>query len=463
MPRMKKLLFVAAVNPSSLVENRYPPLWPAFLAAYADRHLGTDQAEFHYGTGRIERLLDRHRPDLLAISSVTQNYGYAVEYAQEAKRRGIPVVIGGMHISTLPTSLSPGMDVACLGEGEETFLELLRLFLETGRFASADLCRIRGIAYRSDEGELIRTELRSHRHEIDQLPHPKRSVIGYGRRAYMYTSRGCAYQCVFCACTKFWGKVRHASADYIVEELEDLAGRGTRVVRFADENFIANVPRFEEIAEKIQQHGLHRRLTFSCWCRANCVTAEIARTLRAMNVTSVKLGLESGSQRVLDFLKGEVTIEDNRNAVLRLKEAGMQVNADFLFGAPDETLDEMMETYEFIRHSPIDQFDINIFSPLPGTAVWELAKKNGLVDDVSMDWGRLNYKFISDERRTINLSQRLNHGQLKKMHKKFQHLRYMRMLQALPKSPWRREFPSLALKKCGLLVREWMQPNIRKA
>lgn len=361
---MKKILFVGAVNPGSLVENLYPPLWPGFLAAYAERNLGPGRVSFCYGNGNIRRLLDRHRPHLLALSSVTQNFGRALLIAREARLRGIPVIVGGMHISSLPTSLTDDMDAACIGEGEETYLELLKLFLDTGRLKPADLSRIRGIAYYED-GRLLRKELREPLAKIDDLPHPKRSLVGYGRRGYVYTSRGCAYQCVFCSCTRFWGNVRHASAHYIIEELEDLAAHGVRVVRFADENFVSNVPRLNEICEKIRQRGLDRRLKFSCWCRANGVTPEIARTLRSMNVSSVKLGLESGSQRMLDYLKGDVTIEENRQAVLLLKDAGLQVNADFVFGALDETLEEMEETYEFIRSTPIDLFDINIFPSFP--------------------------------------------------------------------------------------------------
>lgn len=449
-----KVLFISAINPHSLVENLYPPLWPGFLAAYAEKNLPPGQIHFFYGDGDVRRLLDQYLPDLVAISSVTKNYGRAIYIAREAKLRGIPVVVGGMHISSLPTSLSPEMDAACIGEGEETFLELLRLFLDTGRFTPADLSKIKGIAY-YDHGALFQTELRKPLLDINDLPHPNRSLIGYGHRAYIYTSRGCAYRCVFCSCTRFWGNVRHASADYIIEELEELAAHGVRVVRFADENFISNVPRLNEIHEKIRQRGLDRRLKFSCWCRANGVTSEIARMLRSMNVTSVKLGLESGSQRMLDYLKGQVTVEQNRQAVRFLKNAGLQVNADFLFGAPDETLDEMKDTYEFIRTTPIDLFDVNIFSPLPGTPVWKLAVERGLVDDRHMDWGRLDYKFHRNPRKAIHLSNRLYHGQLKRVHGKFQRLRFIRMFKALPTSPWRAEFPGLALKQCRLWARKW--------
>lgn len=443
---MKKVLFTAAVNPHALRHNLYAPLWPAYLAAYAEPRLPARSVEFRWDIGPIASLLDRHRPDVLAISSVTHNYGYAEEYAREARQLGIAVIVGGPHISCLPQSLTPDMNVACVGEGEQTFVDLLELFLSTGRFAPADLERIPGIAF--GEGQL--TKPRPVLPKLDNLPHPKRDLIGYGYRTYVHTARGCVYKCLFCATARLWGKIRYASAEYILEELEELVSRGVRVVRFADDDFVSNLPRLREISEKVQQRGFHKRLRFSCWCRANHVTPEVVRTLRAMSVVSVKFGLESGSQRILDYLKGGVTVEQNRRAVMLMKEAGMQVNADFIIGSPDETESDMQETYEFIRKSPIDLFDVNIFSPLPNTPVWDLAQQRGLVNDRKMDWSRLNYKFVQDKEHAIDLSERLTHAQLEQINARFQRLRRWRTLQAVSKSPWLNELPMLAVKASWL-------------
>jgi anaerobic magnesium-protoporphyrin IX monomethyl ester cyclase len=442
----KHILFVDAKNPSMLVENLYPPLWPAFLAAYAEREL-RDRLEFRYCSRFSESALQRPRPDLVAISSVTQNYNYAIRIAEAAKRLNLPVLLGGMHISSLPSSLTDHMDVACLGEGEETFVDLLKLFIEEGKLAPDSLQNIPGIAFYHG-GQLIVTQARRHLQDINNLPHPKRNLIGYGRRGYVYSARGCPYQCVFCSCNRFWGKVRYASADYILEELEELIRNGAKVVRFADENFVSNIPRLEEIAEKIRFRGLNSRLRFSCWCRANNLTAGVIKTLKSMNIVSVKLGLESGNQRILDYLKGGVTVEQNELAIRMLKEAGIQANSDFIFGIPDETPAEIADTYNFIRRSQIDLVEVNIFSPLPGTPVWNDAKAKGLVDDRRMDWSRLNYKFRSRKNGIIHMSNMLSHRELKRVHRRFQRLRVSRFLRALPKSPWLHELPAVLFKYC---------------
>jgi radical SAM superfamily enzyme YgiQ (UPF0313 family) len=441
-----KVLFTSAVAPYSKIETLLRPLWPAYLAAYAEKRLGAQAVTFGYATGPIDALLNDFKPDILCLSSVTQNYGYAVRGAAAARARNIPVIIGGMHISSLPTSLSRDMSVACIGEGELTFVDLLSLYLDRGGFPRLELEKIPGVAF-GDGEKIVVTSMRAERPKLDALPHPDRSLIGYGRRGYVYTARGCPYSCVFCSCTRFWGKVRYASPAYIVEELWELVDHGAKVVRFADENFIANRKRLRDLARLIESDGLNKKLKFSCWCRADNVTPEVVEDLKTINIVSVKLGLESGNDRVLDYLKGGVRVEDNRRAVRLLHRSGLQVNADFLFGAPDETEAEIMDTYRFIKRSPIAFFDLDIFSPLPGTPVWDLAKSKGFVSDTDMSWDRLNYKFNDDPRTAITLSETLSHAQLAKLHRKFRRLRFWKSLRALPRTPWLAEVPSVLWKK----------------
>jgi anaerobic magnesium-protoporphyrin IX monomethyl ester cyclase len=441
----RRILFASAVSPVNEVENRYGPLWPAYLAAYAEQALGTGMLEFRYATGPIEDEIQTFNPDVLAISSVTQNYNYAIHHAQIAKKFKLPVVVGGMHVTMLPTCLSPDMDVACLGEGEETFLELTQHFLDRGSFKPANLGSIRGIAFH-DNGSIVITPPRTDHQPIDQLPHPNRSLIGYGRRTYVYTARGCPDRCVFCGASRHWGKVRYASVPYIMEEITELVDHGVKVIRFSDENFVANRPRLRELAREIRACGIHQKVKFSCWCRSNTVNAEVAELLRTMNVVSVKLGLESGSDRVLQYLKGRVTVEENRKAVGLLKKAGMQVNADFIIGSPDETRDEVMQTYAFIKQAPVDFIDVNVLSPLPGTPIWDYSLSRNLVSD-HMDWSRLNFKFNTDPNTSIVLSETISHSELLELHKKFQWLRLLKAFKAMWRSPWLAELPLLVLRK----------------
>lgn len=440
-----RVLFASAVNPVAEVQNRYRPLWPAYLAGYLEKQLGGGLFEFRYARGAMEEEIRFFKPDVVGISSVTQNYNYAIEYARVAKKHGRAVIIGGMHITSLPECLTKNMDAGCIGEGEVTFLELMRQYLELGDFRRENLAKINGLVYHDGE-KLVTTPDRSVIASLNEIPHPRRSLLGYAHRGYVSTARGCPYDCVFCACTRYWGKVRYTSAEYIIEEIQELIENKVKIIRFSDDNFAANLPRLREVSDLIVERGYNQKVKFSCWSRANDVTAEVVERFKAMNMVSVKMGLESGVQRTLDYLKGNVTVEDNSRAINLLKDAGIQANGDFIIGAPDETEEEILQTYDFIRDSHIDYFDVNIFSPLPGTPVWEYAmKKHPLGAEV--DWNRFNFKFNLDKTSAIVLSNTLSYDQLCRLYKKFRVLRFFKALKATLATPWRHEVITVSFKK----------------
>jgi radical SAM superfamily enzyme YgiQ (UPF0313 family) len=434
---MKRVLFIGAADPLAKVENHMRPLWPAYLAAYTEKHLGAGQIEFRFMTGKIDEELTSFKPDVVAISAITPNFGYAIEYARTAKKAGLPVIVGGMHISALPDSLAREMDIGCIGEGEKTFLELMRLFIGKGDFLKKDLAAISGIVYFDETGQLVRTPKRDVIESLDDIPHPKRSLIGYSHREYLYTARGCQSKCVFCACNSHWGRVRYSSPEYVLEEIGELIENGVKVIRINEDNFIADKNRMMRISDLVVENGFHRAVRFSCWCRANNVTPEVVASLKAMNIVSVKMGLESGSERTLRYLKGGVTVKNNWTAVNLLKDAGIQVNGDFIIGAPEETEEEIMQTYDFIRKSRLDFVDINVLSPLPGTAIWDYCIKRKLIAE-NIPWDAFQFKSSA-----LILSQTLTGDQLDRIYRKFLRLRLYRTIRAIPGTPWLDELPKI--------------------
>jgi radical SAM superfamily enzyme YgiQ (UPF0313 family) len=357
------------------------------------------------------------------------------------KLRGISVVVGGPHISALPECLSQDMDVGCIGEGEQTFFELLQLFNERGCFLPKDLELIRGVVY-LDRGKLVRTSPRTPFARLDDIPHPNRSLVGYQSHAYMFTSRGCPYRCVFCASSRFWGHVRFASPEYVVEEISELVGRGAKIISFYDDLFVANKPRIKQIADLVVSRGLHRAVKFTCSCRANVVTEDLVRCLVRMNVVSVGMGLESGSDRVLSYLKGRVSVKDAEYSIRLFKSVGIQVNASFVIGSPQETESEIMETYNFIRTNRLDFVDTYVLTPYPGTPIWDDAAERGLVSQ-TMDWSRLNVNFSKNKREAIILSRILDRNDIIRLYMKFRRQRLYRIARALPRSPWISDLPKV--------------------
>lgn len=438
---MIRILFANAADAASEVENRYRPLWPAYLAAYAEERLGADRFEFRFMEASIADEIDSFRPHIVAVGSVTQNFNRAIEYARAAKRSRCAVIAGGIHLTGIPGCLTRDMDAGCLGEGEHTFYELLASYLENGRVRPEALAGIDGIAFRQD-GRVATTTPRGPIAPLDRLPHPKRSVIGYQKHDYMFTSRGCPYRCTFCASSRFWGGVRYASPEYVIEEIRELIENGVETISFYDDLFVAKKDRLEAIANLVVRNGFNRKVDFTCSCRADLVTAEMVDSLKSMNVVSVGMGLESGCERTLKYLKGGASVEKNTTAVNLLSQAGIQANASFIIGSPEETEDEILETYDFIKKSRVAFFDIYVLTPLPGTPVWDYATSRGLVSE-TMDWERLNVNFEINSAAAVLLSETLDRVKLVGLYRKFRGLRLRRILRALPRSPWIKDLPRM--------------------
>jgi len=346
------------------------------------------------------------------------------------------------------------MAVAVLGEGEQTLLRLLDLFEETSRFPRDRLRGIPGIAFREDDGSLVRTEPVEHIDPLDGIPFPDRTFWPVHRHAHLFTSRGCPYRCSFCASTRYWpGKVRFFSAEYVAAEIEGLIEQhGVSVISFYDDLFCANLKRCMEIASLLDRRGLIGRAKFTCNARSNLVTDELARVLKAMGVASVNMGLESGCQTTLEFLKDRVTLEQNRRAINILRRHGFFVSGSFVIGSPHETEEQIMETYRFLKASPLAITDIYILIPYPGTPVWDYALGRGLVG-LDMDWSRLTYAAGVYPKRILNLSEHVSSERLCALYRKFQRVRLRKILSNIPWHPYRVDLLHMAARMAAGKVR----------
>lgn len=440
-----RILFVNAVNPYVEAQNRYPALGLGYLIAMVRRELG-DRVDPLLVEDGVEETIRAWRPQLLAISSVSQNYKLATAYARAGRSAGIPVVVGGYHITELPGSLTPDMDVGVIGEGERAMLELVELLLEHGSLPAAKLAGVRGIVY-WDGGERVLTEPREvigkTSRSLDELPMPDRSMMRVRPHSNMLTSRGCPYNCTFCASTRFWPNIRYFSPEYMIEEVKHLRDTyGVRYITFHDDLFIANVKRLEGFHELVLREGLPKQgFRFSCASSATRITDDMARMLKEMNFVSVSMGLESGNQEVLTRLKGRAfRVDINEQAVHTLHRHGIHPHASFIIGEPQETLDQMEETYQFIRRNPLSLTNIYVLTPLPGTPVWHAAKARGLVAD-DMDWDLLNISFELDWQRVILVSESVTREELHRMYQRLRRLRLYKYGRAIATHPFQMDLP----------------------
>ena len=204
--------------------------------------------------------------DLIGISSMTVQYEKATALARKVKdKSNIPIIIGGAHISTLPFSLRDCFDIGVIGEGEETFCNIVDLYEKKGKLFLSDLRDIGGVVYRED-GKLNITQNMASIDPLDLVPSLDYSIIDhkyfrfkavtywaeFGREAILSTSRGCPYKCIFCSSTQFWGKVRYFSARRVMEEIKNLVKKyNVDHIWISDDLFTINKNRLKEIAEEL--------------------------------------------------------------------------------------------------------------------------------------------------------------------------------------------------------------------
>jgi len=424
-----KILFINTIDPHQDVERKYPSLGIGYLVAALRQRFGQQTFQFKIIDRKVEQEIEKFKPDLVGISSVTQNYNLASKYAHLAKKYNLPTIVGGVHISMVPLSLTKDMDVGVIGEGEETVCELIALFLSKNKLIKSSLAKIKGIVYRKEDNEICITPLREMIEPLDKLPLPARDLFKIESHTYMFTSRGCPYRCVFCSSCRFWGKVRLFSAQYVVKEIQHLIKYyKVKSINFQDDIFIVNKERIREIVDLLEKEKILGKITFEGSVRANLVDQETAYLLKKMGFKYLYMGLESGQATTLEYLKGfSVTVQNNYRAVEIIKRNGIRAYGSFVIGSPQESKKDVLATLNFIKKSKLDGFEMYVLTPLPGTPVWEYALSKKLVSE-NMNWDKLKVNFAKNHKSAIILSKQLNRQTLYKLYKTFQRYRRKRRI-----------------------------------
>ncbi len=353
----------------------------------------------------------KFNPDIIGLSAFTVNYGQAIKLAGEFRKKSrAKIVIGSYHISTLPASFKDVFDVGVVGEGEQTMLELMQLFDRKKDFKAGELKKIKGLVFFDKNKKIVITKKRENMKSLDDLPIINRKYINpkyyaegqemaewFPKSATIETARGCPYNCVFCSPRAVWGKTRVKSVAKVLEEIKQIRkDYGIDVFSISDDLFICSKERIRKIVEALEKEGLLGKITFTCYARANLMDDEVCQLLKKMNVKMLNFGFESGSERILKFLKGpSVSVEDNRRSILLCNKYGFFVQGNILLGSPGEKISDMKKSEEFvdfcIKQKTKGYMSVFVLTPFPGTPIWEIAKKRGKVSD-DMNWEELRFQ-----------------------------------------------------------------------
>jgi radical SAM superfamily enzyme YgiQ (UPF0313 family) len=400
---------ISLIFPPSIYQTKQtmPPLGIAWLAAVL-RENGfrnvtlIDSVINKYSNQEIVELLKKEDPDIVGLSFGTQNRFYAFNLAQLIKKEfpKVFIVAGGPHPTlTIDDTLRniPEIDIVVRGEGEYSFLDLVKTINKRG-----DLRDVKGISFRNKKGKILHNINREPIQNLDELPMPARDLLpidDYQQTiplsdkicTSMITSRGCPYNCVYCSTSEQWGhKIRHRSPENIVDEIEYLMKTyKLDGVGFFDDVFTMDKRRVIEICQEI----IRRKLNIYWWCeaRANTIDRELIRWMKRAGCQHISMAIESGSNRILKNIRKAITVEQGIEAVKIIKEAGIKLKVFFMYGLPGERYQDIKKTVFLSRHLEYkigaDEITQSLTIIYPGTELERAAKQIGTLPK-DFSWSR---------------------------------------------------------------------------
>lgn len=329
--------------------------------------------------------------DIYGVTAVTAQIPIATEIAErlaEEQPRALRI-LGGIHATVLPEEVleTTKFQIAVIGEGELTLAELA-----TGTPTE----EVSGIAYRRDgDGKIVNNGPRPLIDDLDALAMPAFDMIdmasykpaGLEGAITIMTSRGCPFDCLFCvAVPRKMRKYRQRSLQKVIEEIETVRSQyGINVFSFQDELFSLNKQRFLAFCEAFEALGLRWRFM----TRVDTIDRTMIRRAIEAGCFEMCIGIESGSQKILDMLNKQTQVEDNARVLDLARQEGLATMAYLITASPGEDEKTIDETIEFLREHPADEYGCMLYTPFPGTAVWREPEKYGF--ELPGNYGQYQY------------------------------------------------------------------------
>jgi len=383
---------IVLINPPYLAEERYgkdlaklgptsEPLGLAYLAAVLEQ----DGHEVFIWDAMVTPAIPRitsaiSNADLIGVSILTPAYDAAKKIIRFVHSiSDAPIVVGGAHVTALPQETLKDIlevDYVVKGEGEESILEVLEaptMFGEGRIFTNMNILN------------------------LDNLPFPARHLLPMDKykltasrtqRGHSYTisvARGCPFHCTYCS--RINGrKVRFRNMESILTELHYLIGKyDAKEINFEADTFTLKKSFVMNLCTEIIKSGYHKWISWTCESRVDTMDADMLKLMRAAGCWQISYGIESGNQRLLDFMKKGTNLAQIRKTIHLTEAAGIGTRAFFMLGIPTETQYESQQTIDFAKELNAEWTQFTLTVPFPGTEMYEWVQEHE-PDRLSPNW-----------------------------------------------------------------------------
>ncbi len=323
--------------------------------------------------------IDRNWIFCVSIAGYSRQAGQTVVSRIRQQKSDAIILVGGPDI-TLRQAIPQFADYGMVGEGENRISELLEQLLN-GEFPT-----VPGIVVPSS-GTITATTEDLLPKNLDDFPYPARRLLKSSSPSRklllkfcttLLTARGCAGRCTFCARPSISGHLyRTRDVESVVDELSYLQQQNYRTVAIIDDNFLFDRRRVQEIMERILRMKLRLEITLSGW--ANEHDKELYLLMRKAGVRAISFGLESSNASVLRFYCKPLNVDTIVRAIETCNSVGIFTVGNFIFGAPEETLEDMNRTLDFILSLPLDTVKLKVLGYTHGSQLWQMAHNRGLI------------------------------------------------------------------------------------
>ncbi len=373
-------------NPEIIESERgyNPPLGILYIAAYVEQYtkhevrvIDAQVEELSYK--KLQKRLEKTDFDIVGITVMTFtliDVRKTVELIKKTKPEA-KIILGGPHASIYPyeTHKVFHADFVVIGEGETVFTKILQNLNNIN-----ELKKIHGLLFEHENGKVQLNKKLSYitEGELNNLPFPSRHLTPYKKYSSilakrtpittLFTSRGCPYSCSFCNRPQMGKNFRALSPERVVKEIENCLELGIHEFLIYDDTFTIKKDRVKKICKLVVEKQLD--IGFDIRARVDTIDEEMLILLQKAGCRGIHYGIEAGTEKILKVLKKGINLNKAKEIFLLTKKHNIQTLAYFMIGSPEETREDINETFIYLKKLNPDFIHLTILTPFPATEIY---------------------------------------------------------------------------------------------